>query len=204
MANIFASLLQRGANAGMIPNRTSEARQWYRNVASGAKVKSQELVLSNATSETNSQKIVVGKMLMFQYQPTTIDKLPYWDKFPLVFPFHFDSTGFYGINMHYLPLDLRAKLMDSLYDLVNNKRYDDSTRLKMSYDILNSAAQFRFFKPCVKHYLNKGLRSRLITIPTEQWDIALFLPMERFQQGKSKPVSQFAVQGDSRRTIRGR
>ena len=82
--------------------------------------------------------------------------------------------------MHYLPPQLRARLMDALYPLVTNRKYDETTRLRLTYDILNSAAKYRFFKPTIKKYLNNHVRSRFILINANQWDMALFLPTERF------------------------
>jgi hypothetical protein len=136
-------------------------------------------------------------MYLFNYDAKHKDTLPYFDRFPLVFPFKKVKGGFYGINLHYLPLQYRARLMDALYDVTNNNRYDETTRLRISYDILNQASRFRYFKPCVKHYLTSQLRSRFLYIYPSEWDIALFLPLERFQ-GASKAT----VFKDSRQALR--
>lgn len=143
-------------------------------------------------------QIVVGRMYLFAYDAKTKDDLPYWDKFPLIFPFRKVQGGFYGINMHYLPPLMRAKLMDQLYDLANNLNFDDTTKLRMSYQILNSASKFRFFKPCVKHYLNKQVKSRFLWVPADSWDRVLFLPLERFVGASKQKVFT-----DSRNKIRG-
>ena len=136
-------------------------------------------------------------MYLFNYDAKHKDTLPYFDRFPLVFPFKKVKGGFYGLNLHYLPLQFRAKLMDSLYDVANNNRYDESTRLRINYNILNSAARFRYFKPCVKHYLTPQLRSRFLYIYPSEWDIALFLPLERFQGATKATVFK-----DSRQALR--
>jgi hypothetical protein len=95
--------------------------------------------------------------------------------------------GFYGINLHYLPPSLRANLMDALYSITNNKRYDENTKLRISYATLKNASKYRYFKPCFKHYLASHVKSRFIEIQPVEWDIALFLPTERFEKaGKSK------------------
>lgn len=103
-----------------------------------------------------------------------------------------------GINMHYLPLPLRAKLMDSLYDVTNNKRYDDSTKLKLSYGILKGAEKFSLFKPTFKRYLNSQVRSRFVQIEPAEWDVALFLNSEQFV-GAAKTK----VWADSKKIIKG-
>ena len=66
-----------------------------------------------------------------------------------------------------------------------DKTFDEDTRIRLSYNILNKASKFRFFKPCVKRYLVNRVRSRFVKINADQWDTALFLPTERFRK-KSK------------------
>jgi len=150
-------------------------------------------------SEAKSQavgRVSMGRMYFFAYDPKTKKELPYYDRFPLIFPFKKAQGGFMGINLHYLPPRLRAKLMDALYGLVTNKKYDETTRLNLSYRVLNGAARFRFFKPTVKRYLTSQVKSRFIEVNAEQWDMALFLPVEQFSK-----ASKQKVWSDSRNAI---
>ena len=187
MATIFDTVLTKGVRAGQIPARTEAARQWYRNTASSYKrLDERQLMKSDVERLTN--KITVGSMYMYYYDPKHKGTLPYYDRFPLVFPYKKVPGGFMGINMHYLPLQLRAKLMDSLYDVANNKQFDESTRLKLNYRILDGASKFKWFKPCVKHYLTEQLRSRFLYVYPAEWDVALFLPTERFQGATKQQV----------------
>ena len=57
-----------------------------------------------------------GKLNMFMYDPKFKKTLPYYDTFPLVLPIEKYSDGFLGINLHYLPIPLRIKLLDRLVD----------------------------------------------------------------------------------------
>lgn len=127
---------------------------------------------------------------MFFYDAKHKKTLPYWDKFPLVFPLDFwqanDGTNrMLGINLHYLPPVFRAKLMDALYTTANNKKFDKTTQLRISYQILKSASKFRYFKPCVKEYILERVASPFMYVNPKRWDMALLLPTERFQK-KSK------------------
>ena len=195
MAILFDELLTKGVRAGQIPARTQAARNWYRDAARDfGSVNEKSLMRSDRNRLTANPQ--VGSMYMFYYDAKHKDTLPYFDRFPLIFPFKKVDGGFMGINMHYLPLQYRAKLMDSLYDLTTNERYDERTKLELSYKLLNSAGRFRYFKPCVKHYLTGQLRSRFMYIYPSEWDMALFLPLERFQ-GASKTK----VWSDTRRTL---
>lgn len=187
MASIFDDILATGARKGQIPARTQQARDWYREKA--RQQRSAGVYPDNIIrSSTGKAEVLIGRMYHFKYDPKTAKTLPYYDRFPLIFMVGPAKGGFYGINLHYLPPQLRAKLMDGLYDLTNNTRYDESTKLKLTYDLLNSASKFRYFKPTFKHYLNQHVRSKFIEINSTEWDTALFLPTERFEKAKKTKV----------------
>lgn len=130
-------------------------------------------------------RLTPGEMYMYYYDAKYKDTLPFWDRFPLIFPFRVKKDRFFAINMHYLPPPLRAAMMDSLYDFKTNDRYDESTKLKFSWKALNAMAGNKYFAPCVKQYLLSHVQSKFIKIPSESWDVALFLPSEKFTIPKS-------------------
>lgn len=191
---LFTNILQNAVN----PTRaTADSVQWLREQAMSVRTVNNPRKLLSTTPDRMVTNIVPGRMYLFMYDPKTKDTLPFYDRFPLVFPFRRASGGFYGINMHYLPHMLRARLMDALYPLANNDKNDDTTRLRLSYRVLSSAARYRFFKPCVKHYLNSQLQTRFLWIPADQWNTALFLPLERFVGATRQQVFN-----DSRQKLR--
>ena len=194
MAIVFDDLLAKGVRAGEIPARTDSARDWYRNRARTTRVTPDRLIRSER--ERLTSRVMIGRMYHFFYDPKHKKTLPYYDRFPLIFPFKRVRGGFLGINLHYLPLRLRAKLMDELYTLSRDNRYDENTRLRISYNILNGAAKYKYFKPCVKHYLTPHVKSRFLEVYAAEWDIALFLPTERFVGANKR-----AVHADSRKMI---
>lgn len=126
------------------------------------------------------QRIVPGNLYMFLYDAKMKDTLPYWDKFPLVFPFRAVQGGFYGLNMHYLQYKMRVMLMDKLLDLKNNNRFDESTRLKLSWSMIDGVSKYKFAQPCVKHYLNSQIQSPFVKIDSKDWATAMMLPVEQF------------------------
>lgn len=197
-SNVFDQIITQGVRAGQIPARTEQARAWYRDAAKEfGRINERAFIQSDKQRMT--PRIYPGNMYMYLYSPKTADDLPYYDRFPLVFPFRVMPDRFWGINLHYLPLRFRAKLMDALYDLTNNKRYDESTRLKLSYNILNRASRTRYFRPCVKQYLREYKRSNFLYVYPSEWDIALFLPTERFVK-----ASKLLVWDDTRKALGGR
>ena len=60
-------------------------------------------------------------MNMFFYDPKHKDTLPYYDRFPLSVIIGPAKGGFYGLNLHYLPPVLRAKMLDALMDIATIK-----------------------------------------------------------------------------------
>jgi hypothetical protein len=184
--SVFDNLLLKGIRSGKIPARTQSAMDWFRNSASKTDVTTRDILKEKTRMVKNS---VVGKMYFFQYDPKHAKTLPYYDMFPLIFPIERYSDGFLGINFHYLDLKMRAKLMDELYGIANNDKFDESTKLKVSYGLLKGASQYKYFEPTVHRYLNSHVKSRFIEIESSEWDIALFLPVENFKK-KTKSYVQ--------------
>jgi len=153
-------------------------------------------VLKGNTSQ-NTTTIQPGSLYMYAYDPKTKEDLPYYDRFPLVFPFRKTADGFYGLNMHYLPYDLRIYLLDALLTFKNNSRWDETTKLKYSWALIDGVSKYKAAHPCVKQYLNSHVRSQFRRVSSADWATAMLLPVERFV-GASKQQ----VWSDSRKKIR--
>ena len=174
MSNLFQKLELEAFRAGITP-RTQESREWFRKkVQRLTRVNREQLMREDEVTRRATHSF--GSMFMYFYDPKTKDKLPYYDTFPLVIPVEPAEGGFRGINLHYLPPILRAKFLDALLDVTNNKKYDQTTKFRLTYNILNGARKMRYFKPCFKHYLLNHVKSRFAEVPAPEWEIATFLP----------------------------
>lgn len=197
MAQIFDNILLKGVRSGQMPARTEDARQWFRDKAQATRSSGQarpEQILR--TSQNKVTRVLPGRMYHFFYDPKTKEQLPYYDMFPLILMVKKAPGGFYGLNLHYLPPSLRAKLMDGLYTFASDSRYDENTKIRLSYQMLTGASKLRWYKPCFKRYLYNHVESKFIEIQAAEWDIALMLPTQRFAYaGKQK------VWADSRKAI---
>jgi hypothetical protein len=193
-AYIFDKILSQGARQGLLPARSRKAREWFRDRARTTRMAPSTLV--KESTARMREEITIGEMYFFFYDPKHKKTLPYYDRFPLIFPIKKLPDGFIGINLHYLPPQLRAKLMDALYDISSDKRYDEKTKLRISYSILNATSRYKWFGPTVKRYLTSQIRSRFVQIESSEWDIALMLPMAKFQK-----ATQDRVWADSRKAI---
>ena len=196
MSNLFQKLELEAFRAGINP-RTQESREWFRR-------RIQRLTRINRNALMREQEInrrashSYGSMFMYFYDPKHKKKLPYYDRFPLTIPVEPAEGGFRGINLHYLPPVLRAKFLDALLNVTNNKKYDESTKFRLTYELLKGARNLRYFKPCFKHYLLSQVKSRFAEVPAPEWEIATFLPTAQWEK-----ASAGRVYSDSRKASNG-
>ena len=196
MSNLFQKLELEAFRAGKNP-RTLESRERFRR-------RIQRLTRINRNALMREQEInrkashSYGSMFMYFYDPKHKKKLPYYDRFPLTIPVEPAEGGFRGINLHYLPPVLRAKFLDALLNVTNYKKYDDTTKFRLTYRLLKGARNMRYFKPCLKHYLLEHVRSRFAEVPAPEWEIATFLPTAQWTKASAGRVYQ-----DSRKAING-
>ena len=194
MAGLFQKLEFEAFRKGITP-RSKESRAWFMNKAKNLNVSRSKLMKEDPI-ELRSRP-AVGKMYMYFYDPKHKETLPYYDRFPLIIMVGSAPRGFMGLNLHYLPLAIRAKFLDALLGTINNERYDESTRFRLSYEMLKSASKLKAFRPCLKRYLSSHVRSRLAMVPAPEWEIATFLPTADFEKASSSEVYR-----DSKRKMR--
>jgi hypothetical protein len=189
---IFKEIIRNGLATAQIPAKTKFAREWYRNAASQVLSGTRGLSPSAAEKQWEPKRKVSqmepGMMYMFRYDPKHKKTLPYYDTFPLIFPIDIDSDSFLGINFHYLPPMGRAKLMNALYTISTDKRFDEKTKVLATYKVLSASSKFKFFRPTVKRYLKQHVRSPYLEITSREWDIAIFLPTENFKKASAQDV----------------
>jgi len=181
MATIIDNVNQRLSKLGYI-NGSRDARTWLRTKVNSLKATPSALMSDRERLRSQS---IIGRMYFYYYDPKTKDQLKYYDKFPLVIPIERYGDGFLGLNLHYVEPKVRFILLDKLSTFTNNKMYDETTRLRLSYQTLKSASSIFEATPCIKRYLYSHVKSRFLEINANEWDIAAILPVESFEK-KSK------------------
>lgn len=172
-----------------------KSQSWFQQQA--LLIKKQNITPKNVLKGQNLVgSIKPGNLYMFMYDAKHKETLPYWDMFPLVFPYEKTKDGFMGLNMHYLPYQLRVQLLDRLMQFANNRVMDETTRLKYSWSLIGGVTKFRAAEPCIKHYLNDHVRSSFKLIPAQDWASAMMLPVETFVGASKNKVWE-----DSKRTM---
>ena len=95
--------------------------------------------------------------------------------------------------------------MDNLYNLVDDKEnLTEQSRISLpmnGYEFLRKSMKYRLFKPCIRKYLFERAMSRFMEVPATEWDVALFLPLERFE-GQSRRKIWMDTRKKYRRSLR--
>ena len=161
----------------MAIKKDKEAVDWFIGKARSAGGYRKNIVNNTERSRGDT---VTGKMYFFFYDAKHKATLPTWDRFPLVLPIERYGDGFLGLNLHYLDQGSRAALLDQLRKYSNNKKFNETTRLRLSYDLLQGTKAARLAQPCIKRYLYTQVRSSFIEVTADEWDKAIALPVQMF------------------------
>ena len=193
MATVEESYLDKLKDAIRTDQVAAKARaagNWFRSIVNRTKgqfsSETPQKILSR--QESLVTRSVLGKMYFYSYNPKWKNELPWYDTFPLVFPIERYTDGFLGLNFHYLAPKHRAILMDQLKAFANNKKYDETTRLRLTYNMLKGFTKIKRARPTVHRYLSSKVNSKFVLVNADEWEVALFLPVERFKKANKKQV----------------
>jgi hypothetical protein len=186
----YLDQLKSAIKTNNVDARARAAGNWFRSLVNRARGtfsdETPQSILARSESLTSRSRL--GKMYFYSYNPKWKDKLPWYDTFPLVFPIEEYNNGFLGLNFHYLRPKDRAILMDQLKVFANNKKYDETTKLRLTYNMLKGFTKIKRAKPTVHRYLSSKINSKFVLVNADEWEVALFLPVERFRKANKKQV----------------
>ena len=172
--------------------KSKKAVEWFKDIVN--KTRAAAFTTSSARNKIIKDRNIgqvklpkIGRLYLFQYDAKMKDILPYWDVWPLIFPFDYAPNGFYGINLHYLAPNDRIRLMIALIKSAGGGgKMDENYKLKLSYNIITS---FKPAKPCIKRYLfNHVQGAGFYGIGGNDWSYAASLPLQKFKGAGDKTV----------------
>jgi hypothetical protein len=156
----------------------------------------------NKSNFSDATKFMVGEVFLYHYDPKLKHELPYYDKFPLVIPLKLYNDGFLGVNLHYLPPEMRIKFLNKLMGYLVNVN-DVRLRMKITYDLLASSQHFSEFIPCLKRYLTSHINGRMLKINPHEWQMVCYLPIAIWKSTSDRTgITARQVYAESKRKIR--
>lgn len=187
-AKSISQLVNEAEKLGLMKKGNRESLKWFAEKVRDLR-STQNTFLGSQPADRfrNAGNIGIGKMYCYNYDPKHKKKLPYYDTMPCVFIINIypAKRAFLGLNLHYLPYTLRAKLLDELYKVETNSKLPMNKKLQITWEMIKSFASFPLAKACVKMYLIHHLRSRFIQIPATEWTAVAMLPIAGNFQKKS-------------------
>ena len=173
-----------------ISPRSEESQKWFLDKVkrtSGKEVNRNYLLRKGKQTPAPQP----GMMYMFRYDPKTKDKLPFYDKFPLIVLVDIGKGGFEGLNFHYLSIADRQRFFyGGLLNTASDKRFNEETFFKITYEYLKSTRSVKAFKPCFKKYLTTRVRGSIVHVPANEWEMAIHLPSSDFEKADEGIIHQ--------------
>ena len=126
-----------------------------------------------------ADRLEVGQMYLFEYDPKWKKDLVYYDQFPLIIMVDPLPNGFSGINLHYLPPMARAALLDKLLPATELKT---QSKLSSSWAAVRNFSKFPEVRGSVKKYLT-AQAGKMYQVNPHNWKSAIFLPTQKFAGG---------------------
>tara|TARA_B100000795_G_scaffold3483_1_gene2370 strand:- start:187 stop:768 length:582 start_codon:yes stop_codon:yes gene_type:complete len=185
VASLFDKLEAEAFKKGLVA-RSKEANDWFsKNVKKLGKLGPSILGDDGLRKQAGASP---GDMVMYTYNPKLKQTLPYYDTFPLAIVVGPAKGGFHAINLHYLPPKVRAIFLDKLGDVASNQKFNATTRFKITYKLLMATKNYKYFKPCFKHYLSTNVTSNIMKVNAAEWNIAIFLQTSNFKKASAGKV----------------
>ena len=192
MAEVQESLLDKVSDAirtGTVGKEVKRSARWFHDKIRGLKGE-----VRNRFSRTNAAKFYrdaetkinpallhrrasLGDMYCYYYNPKHRDKLPYYDRFPMMMLISADQDTFLGLNFHYLRPKLRAILLDRV-----------SAKIGGGLPKWNRLKKIPEIERVVKRYRFDHIRRKVIPIEENEQEIAIFLPLERFKKASPSKI----------------
>lgn len=157
---------------------TKAAKRWFQEKTFRSVINDRKL--------TNNPEL--GKMYLFVYDAKHKDKLPYWDKHPLIIVIKKSRNHVLGLNLHYLPPVARLKFLAQLTEYASNRNLTEDTRLRVTYSFLKSASKLKMFRPTIHKYLVSHTKSQFALIPADEWKYVVPLPLAKWTGASSSTV----------------
>lgn len=128
-----------------------------------------------------------GCMLFFGYDPKGKNELPFWDEYPLVILLEKKGNSILGLNLHYLRPSDRATFLNQLIRLVDNPEYhrNPPSYINATY---NKLKESKYLRRCIRRYSLSNIKTNVNVIPSNEWKIVTFLPIDRFKGASRQQV----------------
>ena len=130
-----------------------------------------------------------GQIFTFSYHAKHADTLAYWDRFPMMIFLDINKhSHLLGLNLHYLPPPVRAKILGSLVSVITAKKLRHDTKLKITYAMVKSIKEYKPLQFAIKSYIPANIAGKMVRMQPSSWNHAIFFPSELFVGASTRQV----------------
>ena len=176
----------------------TQGAQWFRQQMNDIKKNrfNKYQFIINGRADT-VRRLEIGKMYFFEYVAKysgigsddipVSQQLPVFDRYPLVLPLSTAPNGFIGINLHYLPIKIRAWLLDQLMRTANVP----ANKLRINWQLLSNLSKANVGKYATHRYLLNHITSPFRLVRIDDYPNAIMLPFAGWYGKDRRLVSLF-------------
>ena len=142
------------------------------------------------------RRLEIGKLYLMEYIPKysgvgelvpQSSELGVWDRYPLILPFDVAPNGFYALNLHYLPIKMRAWLLDQLMGTANIP----ANKLRVNWQILKRFSLNQYGQYATHRYLLNHITSPFRMVKIEDYPKVIMLPIASWYGNDRYLVNRF-------------
>jgi hypothetical protein len=144
------------------------------------------------------KKMVIGGIYFQAYDPKFKKELPFYDKLPLYIPAQIKSDRILGLNLHYLPPQLRVAFLQDYVEYLEKRAFEagyDFLYEVPSSQISNWGSRYiskvylgavkspgNPLRECVKTYLYGHIVSKISPVKIDNWEHVGNLILPQFEK----------------------
>jgi hypothetical protein len=174
-------------NARGLDNAKTAANQWYKTVGKSK---------GDTSIQSYAGPFQPGKIYIFRYQdPVTKERLEQWDANPVVLSLGTVDGNDIGVNLNYLPQDIKLRVLDKIYKSFGSKIEEQESKkpgqAKAQKPILsfNEKTIMKFLNTAglgyaIKRYVT-NLRQSTKVVSAEGW---VYIPLLNLAQFKKTDI----------------
>lgn len=187
--------LEKRISQKQVDRFSKEAEKWitsqvssFRGASVGDRIIKDETKNRRNIRGNPKQPINLGQLVFFIYDAKHKDTLKWWDAAPLTLITSIEKDRMNGINFHIVVPKMRAYIFDILMQITTNKKFDDTTKIRLTYGLIKKMSQLKMLRVCYREYLFSHIRSKLVIIQPKDWNLVIYLNIYRFQKASASTI----------------
>ena len=129
-----------------------------------------------------------GQWYLFMYDPKGKKDLKFYDRLPLVLVLDTFRNGFIGLNFHHMHPRFRRRFIQFAEQFRRGQGL--YSYLDINWNVIKTLDKYKFGRPIIRRYNYTQVRSRMIKVPEDDWELMVVIPSLRLFKMQTQAVWQ--------------